>query len=219
MKYLIPIGIAVPLIGAVFYSGYWLGQRHAQDEYVRFSNIAMKSNVSLVEQPKSLQDPDGVSGAESLLQSSAKHGHQPKSVKYASGQTFETEQIEQQGQNTLENLGKAMADSANRSQQTLAQRSSFEQNFTEQDRDWLVQTQVSDFLQLHDKAAQIHLHKLDCSEQRCQMLGQFDGDHQMWASVLKEMQQQDWWSFTGTSNTSSTENATTYFNVFLDRQE
>lgn len=95
----------------------------------------------------------------------------------------------------------------------------FAENYSEDDLDWQAKTNITDFLQLHEDAERIDLQKIICDERRCQLIGQYGGEHQHWEAVLKAMREQDWWDYTGTSSSSYSEDEQTYFNVFLNKPE
>ena len=97
-------------------------------------------------------------------------------------------------------------------------RQAFNRAFSEHDQDYERQVQFTDFLLLHEQADKIDLHKILCATDKCQLIGQFDGDHKKWEGVMEEMKQQDWWDYTGTSSSSSTRDGVTYFNLFIDKE-
>ncbi len=117
----------------------------------------------------------------------------------------------------LERTGEVLDDRNTR--EHLLESRQFESTFSEDDEDWQAKTNFTDFLQLHENAHLIELHKIICSTARCQLIGQFEADHKKWEEVINEMKEQDWWNYTGTSSSSSTRDGVTYFNLFVNKPE
>lgn len=101
----------------------------------------------------------------------------------------------------------------------IDERKNFIRNFSEEDEDWQAKTHFTDFLQLHDDAHLIDLHKIICSTEKCQLIGKYDAEHENWGVIVKEMQQQDWWTYWGTSSSTTTRDGVTYFNLFVNKPE
>ncbi|MDF2180396.1 hypothetical protein P2G88_19225 [Aliiglaciecola sp. CAU 1673] len=93
----------------------------------------------------------------------------------------------------------------------------FSRDWQDQEEDWQMQTQISDFLALHPKAAQIQLHSTRCNTKGCQLVGKAEFDHKVWDAVLEEMKVADWWDFTGTTSHSSSDGDNTKFVLYLER--
>lgn len=117
--------------------------------------------------------------------------------------------------NDRETTGKMLAMRPDKEHSDL--RNNFAETFSPEDEDWQAKTQFTDFLQLHEHADLITLHKILCSTDRCQLIGQFDAQHKQWETVIDDMKKQDWWTYTGTSSSSSTRDGVTYFNLFVDK--
>lgn len=111
------------------------------------------------------------------------------------------------------------ADTRPHSKQHLDEYELFEQGFAEEDTDWQAQTYISDFIELHEWRDDIQLYKLSCSNVACVMDGRMTGDHRRWEEVVNQMRNQEWWAYSGTSSTSSTDDdGVTYFRVFMNKQ-
>jgi hypothetical protein len=99
------------------------------------------------------------------------------------------------------------------------ERQKFIRNFSDEDEDWQAKTHFTDFLQLHDHAHLIDLHKIICSAEKCQLIGKYEAEHESWGEIVKEMQQQDWWTYWGKSSSTTTRDGVTYFNLFVNKPE
>ena len=117
----------------------------------------------------------------------------------------------------LQETGQQLQRMAQEQRQHLDQRTAFEQSFSSEQEDWQAKTRFTDFLQLHPNAANVELHKIFCSSRQCQLIGQFEGQHDGWEAMIEDMKQQDWWDYQGTSSTSSTRDGITYFTLFVDK--
>ncbi|GAC13646.1 hypothetical protein [Aliiglaciecola lipolytica] len=117
----------------------------------------------------------------------------------------------------LAELGDAFQQSKHARTQTDKKKREFEQSFSANDANLTAQNQISDFLALHKNADLIELHQLDCDNSRCQLIGEYAGEHQEWGKVISAMREMDWWDYSGTSSSSTSKNGKTYFHVFLDQ--
>ena len=111
-----------------------------------------------------------------------------------------------------------MAEGGEQSRQHLQERERFEQEWDQSSLDLGLVNQLQDFLYLHQYGELIQLHDIRCDSDRCQLTGQMAGEHDKWEQLVKAMQSTDWWSFTGTSNSSTTRDGVTYFVLFLRRE-
>ena len=117
----------------------------------------------------------------------------------------------------LDDLGQAFARAGEQASTHNELRRDFSNRFDEHDLDFESQTHFTDFIQLHERADAIELHQIACAVGECQLLGQFEGDHEAWEAILEEMKEQDWWTYQGTSSSSSTRDGVTYFNLYVDK--
>lgn len=119
----------------------------------------------------------------------------------------------------LAKTGLELSSEVNHSKAHLRESKEFEENFDHNDSDWQAQTNFTDFLQLHDDAPLIDLQKIICSQAQCQLIGQFDGEHEGWENILEQMRGQAWWDYTGTSSSTTSRDGVTYFNVFVNKKK
>jgi hypothetical protein len=99
------------------------------------------------------------------------------------------------------------------------ERQNFVREYSEEDEDWQAKTHFTDFLLLHDDAHLIDLHKIICNSEKCQLIGRYNAEHESWDEIVKQMQQQDWWTYWGTSSSTTTRDGVTYFNLFVNKPE
>ena len=206
--------VSVAVSGVV---GYQLGS--APDALPLSENVTTTRDSNPVEltQHQRIDEPETIaSDTEALSQMSAPS---PSStVKSTEKPAEASEELDrrQKGER-LEQLGEAFSEAQ---QQTLDHnelRKNFEREFDEHDRDLEAQNHFTDFLQLHQDSPLIELHKIDCTQAECQLLGQYAGEHEKWSDIVEQMQQQDWWQYRGTSSSSSTHEGVTYFNLYIDK--
>jgi hypothetical protein len=148
-------------------------------------------------------------------------GHSSSKVSPAVQISASAQAPEREKAKRLADTGKAFAQSQTKNvgRDHYEQGREFAKHFTENDSDWQAKTNITDFLQLHEDVERIDLQKIICDERRCQLIGQYAGQHQNWQAVLDAMREQDWWDYTGTSSSSQSDNEQTYFNVYLDKPE
>ena len=117
----------------------------------------------------------------------------------------------------LEETGQMILDASDASRQRREEEELFEEEFESENADWESQTQISDFLTLHEQSHLVDLQSLKCDDRRCQLIGQFDSQHEEWGEIVEQMSDQDWWEFTGTSSSSTTRDGKTYFVLTLTK--
>lgn len=206
---------SVVVSGFVGYQlGAQLGSPAESDANIEMTRAIDSRPEPLFEQESSNKGP--TMSAQAPSPGSAQPPLQTEKLKDKSGETAEAVSQQQKGQR-LEQLAEAFNQTQ---QQTLDHnelRESFEREFDEHDRDLEAQNHLTDFLQLHQDSHLIELHKIACSSEECQLLGQYDGDHEKWSDIVAQMQEQDWWQYKGTSSSSSSHDGVTYFNLFIDK--
>lgn len=93
----------------------------------------------------------------------------------------------------------------------------FSREWNEEEEDWQMQTQLSDFLVLHPDASRIQLYSTRCNKKGCQLIGTADFDHHAWGAVVEAMKATDWWGFRGTTSHFSSDGGSTTFVLYLER--
>lgn len=204
--------LCIPL---AWYSGYLIGK----------VSYAPNSPVTNDKSSRSLQanDTDSINSpqTEKIEQTQSLSHSQADTEQKASSnvQVLTGENIEpllQAHGNALEETGRQLAGGQHQKAHT-DMRQKFEQQYAAEDEDWQAKTNFTDYLQLHENADLILLHRIICTSQQCQLIGQFNGEHQQWKTILDGMEVQDWWNYSGTSSSSSTRDGVTYFNVYVDK--
>lgn len=166
-----------------------------------------RSGVSPSESAKNLS-------RQSMLSSSPVEQSEPMSL--TDNQDENTELYSEQGKQ-LQRLGEALNDAADQAVAHNEMRQAFRRQYDENELDLQSQTNLTDFLQLHEASDLIDLHQIACTYQECQLLGQYRGEHQQWSDIIEQMKEQDWWDYQGTSSSSSTHDGMTYFNLYIDK--
>lgn len=207
--------VSVAVSGVV---GYQLGS--ASDPLPQSENVATTSDSNSVElsQHQRIEDPETIARDTSQAPSQVS-ASSPSSTLKSIEKPAETEEeigLRQKGER-LEQLGEAFNEAQQQTLDHNALRKNFEREFDEHDRDLEAQNHLTDFLQLHQDSPLIELHKIDCTQAECQLLGQYAGEHEKWSDIVEQMQQQDWWQYRGTSSSSSTHDGVTYFNLYIDK--
>ncbi|MCC2617704.1 hypothetical protein LJ739_15740 [Aestuariibacter halophilus] len=202
-------GLLITAIPLAWLSGYWIGRA---DDQARQMMPGEGQTVQI--EKEILHAP--VSPKVSLTSGNPPVADDsPANVGDDRPQTDEEHQ-RQRGE-ALQQTGAALAAPTAPEVEHLAERDQFERGFNEHERDLQAETYFSDFLRLHDDRDAIDLQKIQCNADACQLIGQFDGEHDKWDAVLEQMRAQDWWHYKGTSSTSATRDGVTYFNVFVNK--
>ncbi|MDO6694864.1 hypothetical protein Q4574_16320 [Aliiglaciecola sp. 3_MG-2023] len=200
---------------SIFSIGYWLGTLQAENSGDQQQQAILSKEVHIEVDEGSIQP--------SLNELNSVHSKPTQSenveiqiVNHESDSPENGNDPKQQAQHLAE-LGDAFQHSKLSRQQKLANEAEFEQNYSANDADLRSQNQISDFLMLHQQADLITLHRLDCDPTRCQMIGEYAGEHQNWSKVFSAMRDSDWWEYVGTSSTTTTQDGKTYFHIFLNK--
>ena len=88
-------------------------------------------------------------------------------------------------------------------------------NFDENEQNFEAATQLADFFTLHPDGENVYLHSIQCDDAQCQLVGQFEGEHQRFESIINEMKEQPWWEYSGTSSNTSSDGSRTHFILHL----
>ena len=88
-------------------------------------------------------------------------------------------------------------------------------NFDENEQNFESATQLADFFTLHPDGENVYLHSIQCDDAQCQLVGQFEGEHQRFESIINEMKEQPWWEYSGTSSNTSSDGSRTHFILHL----
>lgn len=88
-------------------------------------------------------------------------------------------------------------------------------NFDENEQNFEAATQLADFFTLHPDGENVYLHSIQCDDAQCQLVGQFEGEHQRFESIVNEMKDQPWWEYSGTSSNTSSDGNRTHFILHL----
>ncbi|WP_414828786.1 hypothetical protein [Alteromonas sp. H39] len=107
-----------------------------------------------------------------------------------------------------------MAGSVTRKEQHDAQ-SDWADNFDENEQNFEAATQLADFFTLHPDGDNVYLHSIQCDDAQCQLIGQFEGEHQRFESIINEMKEEPWWAYSGTSSSTSSDGNRTHFVLHL----
>lgn len=110
------------------------------------------------------------------------------------------------------------ADNAEFSKQHTLQQKQFVNSDKHDQKSWQLQQHLQDYFLLYTQPEKIELLQVMCDGSQCQFIGNFAGSPKEWTDILYQMEQQDWWDFTNTSNhAQSKNNQLTSFVVFTTR--
>lgn len=190
--------------------GYWLGLQSQDSD----QEIGYQHNVE-IERHEPVHPPRSASAEDTIERSPLKTPLEVASDTDALVDDSESlQQTLQQAANEFEYpIVREGAASYSHNQE----RKDFENSYSEDDADWQAKTQFTDFLQLHDNAHLIELHKIICTSDKCQLIGKIEAEHESWGEIVKQMQQQDWWTYWGTSSSTTSRDGVTYFNLFVNK--
>lgn len=210
MNFRLLSAVLLAAIPVAWYAGYLAGTSLQSEDSERVASESFEAQELAVEQydldVEASSDTESGGGA---ILTRANDDHNEAAV-------ANEDEVDSSAQSSgLALAGEMLAAGADKSH--LRERQNFEQSFSEGDEDWQAKTNFTDYLQLHEQAHLITLHKILCSTERCQLIGQFDAEHKQWEQVIQGMKEQDWWIYTGTSSSSSTRDGVTYFNLFVDK--
>ena len=107
---------------------------------------------------------------------------------------------------------KAGSETRNKMRET---HSDWADNFDENEQNFESATQLADFFTLHPDGENVYLHSIQCDDAQCQLVGQFEGEHQRFESIINEMKEQPWWEYSGTSSNTSSDGSRTHFILHL----
>lgn len=208
--------LSIPL---AWYAGYWMGKSLYKDTtsstdvpQISSSHQAIKDE-SVHPSAQNKRQSQGVGEFEHAVEETGESADAGETIQ--STQTAQEPVRQDDAVSGLARTGEMLADRQGR--EHFAESREFENSFSEDDEDWQAKTNFTDFLQLHENAHLIELHKIICSSERCQLIGQFDAEHKQWEQVINDMKEQDWWNYTGTSSSSSTRDGVTYFNLYVNK--
>ncbi|WP_342806682.1 hypothetical protein [Alteromonas sp. M12] len=195
--------------GLIFFAGYWFGTVQSEHNGDIVNNevlveIEQKSEQLLTENTHTTSNQQTTKEIE--IQIKAKDENL----------SLLDDKNNQQDQDLAE-LGEAFQQSKLSRQLTELKEVEFEQGYSANHTNLTAQNQISDFLSLHQDAKLIDLYRLDCDNSRCQMIGEYAGEHQDWAKVISGMRGSDWWDYVGTSSSTTSKDGKTYFHIFLDK--
>ncbi|MBD3668207.1 MAG: hypothetical protein HUJ16_09620 [Kangiella sp.] len=91
----------------------------------------------------------------------------------------------------------------------------------EEDVSWatMKEQQINHYLQTHKQSANYVVHKVDCRQTLCEIVGtEYPSGQQVWVDVSGQMRTQAWWEFTGTHTSSSIDDVGNYIFVTLLRR-
>ncbi|QJR81378.1 hypothetical protein CA267_011615 [Alteromonas pelagimontana] len=94
-------------------------------------------------------------------------------------------------------------------------RKAFADTFDESQLDLVAATQITDFFELHPKGEKLYLHSVQCDGSECQLIGQFEGNHEDFDAIVVEMKTSDWWKYSGISSNTTSDGAITHFILHL----
>lgn len=190
--------------------GYWLGLQSQSSE----QDIGYQHNVE-IELHEPVHQPISASDEDTIERPTVKAPLEVVSDTVAPSDDSESPQ--QSLQQVANEFEYPMVREGDASYSHNQERKDFENSYSEDDADWQAKTQFTDFLQLHDNAHLIELHKIICTSDKCQLIGKIEAEHESWGEIVKQMQQQDWWTYWGTSSSTTSRDGVTYFNLFVNK--
>lgn len=200
--------ICVPVAAVL---GYWLGSTSSLEEQ-------QEEVTSSPHLPSSEISDEKTEGFKAVTRALNPNNTTQKSV--------EVEAVTQVKQGSIDSLEAAQQQAkefnyplSTPDKEHINERRNFIREYSEEDEDWQAKTHFTDFLLLHEDAHLIDLHKIICNSEKCQLIGKYDAEHENWGEIVKQMQQQDWWTYWGTSSSTTTRDGVTYFNLFVNKPE
>ncbi|MFA3792730.1 hypothetical protein AB6T38_16610 [Aliiglaciecola sp. SL4] len=164
-------------LGAVliFVVGYWFGalQAESNGNQLQTDGITKKVIIEIDgDSSKSSIDANKINAIQAKPENL-----EIQAETYSSAASTQQSWLQQQAKELAE-LGEAFQHSKLTRQQQQTKETEFEKGYTVNKANLTAQNQISDFLALHQEADLINLHRLDCDDSRCQMIGEYAGEHQ-----------------------------------------
>ncbi|MCW8090778.1 hypothetical protein [Alteromonas sp. ASW11-130] len=91
----------------------------------------------------------------------------------------------------------------------------FVDNYRDEGSDIEIATQITNFFTQHLDGDKVYFHHVRCDARQCNLVGQFDGKDQDFATMMEKMKQQDWYPFGSTSSNTSSDDSQTHFILHL----
>ncbi|MCW8109170.1 hypothetical protein OPS25_11740 [Alteromonas ponticola] len=205
----------IPLVIFIAIAGYQFGYYHAKIDISDAQKVRLSEN-SNKESPNVLADKvvHKVSAAEIPAQSQ-KILQTKKTANYSVADETESAPISAGAGGVIDRIEKASAEDADRNKQY----DEFVENYRDEDLDMELATQLTDFFSLLPDGQNVYFHHVRCNTSQCQLVGQFDGDHKRFSEMIEELQQQDWYSFGGTSSNINSDKTQTHFILHLTERK
>ena len=201
--------LLIPLVMFIAVAGYQFGYYRAKLE----SSEADKARVvGAMEKQAARPQTEGDNIGDLLsanVISSVEAAETTEAVTYATA----TPEAHNNGQ-TRSTVEAVMAGSEER-KELFAEQSAWADDFDENEQDFEAATQLADFFTLHPDGEKVYLHSIQCDGEQCQLIGQFEGEHQRFESIINEMKEQPWWEYSGTSSNTSSDGSLTHFVLHL----
>ncbi|WJG09785.1 hypothetical protein [Aliiglaciecola sp. LCG003] len=214
MKILI---LVLATFAVAFSSGFWLGQTSQSKTQLLIENTQDPNALSPASQSSTMAALNELNLNRENVTSVAQDPIADDNV-HKVDSSLSTSAVEEMKRGSqLRALGHSFSEAGIQRQQNQLAQDTFQQQFSEDTRDYDAQFAVTDYLNLHEHANLISVYKIDCNEAHCQLIGQFEGHHKDWDKVVEGMKHSDWWKYNGTSSSSSSKDGVTYFTMFLEK--
>ncbi len=198
----------IPLVIFIAIAGYQFGYYHAKMDISDAKKALLADNESI--------KPNRVIADKVVLKAAAAE------IPPATQEVLETKKYQNKQesvviedvaptQGTIAKLDEVSRDYSKRAQAL----DEFVENYDDSDQDMEIATRITDFFALHPDGQKVYFHHVRCDTLQCQLVGQFEGHHELFEEILSEMMQQDWYSFGGTSSNINSDASETHFVIHL----
>ncbi|WP_026376682.1 hypothetical protein [Aestuariibacter salexigens] len=186
--------LAALIAGAA--TGYWLGYKQG----------AEANSVELTPQ---IPTPDSTTTSERPKLADSNVGSVTETVSENAKATPTSTQSENSDEESSDVAG--IIEKVKNERAGVRQAEPISDDVPDEDIDWQAQTEISDFFILHPLSDNVDLQHLRCTEKICDIIGQFDGAHEQWETIVDDLRGQQWWHYSSVSSSSKSEDSVTYF--------
>lgn len=203
--------VLIPLVVFIAVAGYQFGYYRAKLESSEADKVRVADAMEQQTKPRAANDH-----IEELLSANvigSVEAAETALPTLSDNTTNDAAGLDEPGQ--VEGVVSAVMEGSESRKQMQSEQSEWADNFDESEQDFEAATQLADFFTLHPEGENVYLHSIQCDEEQCQLIGQFEGSHQVFEDIINEMKQQPWWEYSGTSSNTSSEGNLTHFILHL----